>query len=307
MKIAMICNSLYDKRPAWLATTERLKKQYCEKWGWDCLLLNENPHPDLHPVWSKPRVMLDRIDKYDWLVWMDADAMPVNMNIDIAAYLSTLTNDATISEISVRDDMSQKKSVRKSRKSTKKSEKVDKNDEKYDGELFPSDHCQAICHRLNTIKSTTYEKYDGNDAIFTLRDEKNIKKNDQKGLEILRHSSSFSKIVCSTDILGLNFGVFAIPCNSFGKYFLELLDSHSHDDKYQRRFREQQCAMDIFAEHPDWLLEPPRSLGWNTYLNIYGRTTEPNRYFDGAWCIHIPGVKNDTLREIYINQIEAML
>ena len=324
MKIAMICNELYQHRPSWVNTSDRLKKAYCEKWGWDCLLLEENPHPDLHPVWSKPRVLLDRIDDYDWLVWMDADAMPVNMNVDIAGWLeeiSTMNDDKSDDKydgkgmtekksVSVIEDESTdktEKSVKKSRKSTKKSEKVDKNDEKYDGNNSPSYHCHSFRHRINTVKSTTYEEYDGNDAIFSFKNEKINKKNDQKEVEILRHSPSYSKIVCSTDILGLNFGVFAVPCNEFGKAFLEELESHCHDEKYQRRFKEQQCVMDMIAEHPDWLLEPPRSIGWNTYLNIYGRAEEPNRYFDGAWCIHLPGIKNETLREIYVNQIEAML
>jgi hypothetical protein len=40
---------------------------------------------------------------------------------------------------------------------------------------------------------------------------------------------------------------------------------------------------------------PPKGIGWNSYLSIYGRNDDPNLYGDGHWCLHIP-CKPDSIR-----------
>lgn len=70
--------------------TDALKSHYCRRHNdVDFLCSKENPHPGRDPHFCKFSMLLYAFLKgYDWAVWMDADAAPVNMDFDIAEYLS---------------------------------------------------------------------------------------------------------------------------------------------------------------------------------------------------------------------------
>lgn len=89
MKIAIVTNIQYQDMPKWVGYTQEAKKRYCAHRKIEYVFNYDNPHPELHPVWAKPSVLLSVIDSYDYVVWMDADAMPVNLGFDLESYLAT--------------------------------------------------------------------------------------------------------------------------------------------------------------------------------------------------------------------------
>ena len=196
MKIAIATNCIYGSEPEYVKYTDRRKKQYCEKWGIDYLRTSDNLLPSLHAVWSKIPIVIDELKRYDWVVWMDADATTVGMDFDLNAYLLTI------------DD----------------------------------------------------------------------------------------KVVIQKDKLNWNAGVFAV---SNGKRTLEWLD-HIYgmrtNPRYNSGWREQQAMIDSFKSGwSDVVMIPPKSIGWNNYLPLYGRNDDPNYFHEGHWCLHVPG-KPDSLR-----------
>ena len=70
--------------------TDSLKAYYCKLHdNVDFICSKENPHPGRDPHFCKFSMLLYAFLKgYDWAIWMDADAAPVNMSFDIADYLS---------------------------------------------------------------------------------------------------------------------------------------------------------------------------------------------------------------------------
>ena len=70
--------------------TDSLKAYYCRTHeNVDFICSKENPHPGRDPHFCKFSMLLYAFLKgYDWAVWMDADAAPVNMDFDIVDYLS---------------------------------------------------------------------------------------------------------------------------------------------------------------------------------------------------------------------------
>lgn len=77
MRISIVTNTIYRKEPSYVAITDELKTEWCSAHGVEYIRSSYNPHPDLHPVWCKPSVLLRFFAGRDWLVWMDADAAPV--------------------------------------------------------------------------------------------------------------------------------------------------------------------------------------------------------------------------------------
>jgi hypothetical protein len=51
-----------------------INKQYCEKYNLEIILSNEKKYTDRHPAWERLPTMLAHIEKYDYLIWIDADA-----------------------------------------------------------------------------------------------------------------------------------------------------------------------------------------------------------------------------------------
>ena len=80
-------------------------------------------------------------------------------------------------------------------------------------------------------------------------------------------------VVMVKDIMGWNNGVFAVPGTDMAVKWMELVESHRNDDKYQKGFLEQWAMSDTFEldEWRDFVVEPPREIGWNNYLELYGK------------------------------------
>lgn len=203
MKIAIATNCIYDQEPEYIKYTDRYKKQYCEKWRIDYLRTSDNPLQSLHAVWSKIPIVIDELKRYDWVVWMDADATTVGMGFDIASYLSGL------------DD----------------------------------------------------------------------------------------KIVMQKDKLNWNAGVFAVSNGARTRKWLDKIYEMRTVPKYSRGWREQQAMIDSFKSGWGDVVEvPPKGIGWNSYLPIYGRDDDPNLYGDGHWCLHIPGKPDSIRNRIFRNE-----
>jgi hypothetical protein len=56
----------------------RTKVKYCEKYGYDFIEDDSNTDHTRHLAWSKIPVILAYLEKYDYLVWMDADTIITN-------------------------------------------------------------------------------------------------------------------------------------------------------------------------------------------------------------------------------------
>ena len=203
MKIAIATNCIYGSEPEYVKYTDRYKMQYCEKCGIDYLRTSDNPLPRLHAVWSKIPIVMDELKRYDWVVWMDADATTVGMEFDIASYLYGL------------DD----------------------------------------------------------------------------------------KVVMQKDKLNWNAGVFAVSNGARTRKWLEKIYEMRTVPKYNRGWREQQAMIDSFKSGWGDVVEvPPKGIGWNSYLSIYGRDDDPNLYEDGHWCLHIPGKPDSIRNRIFRNE-----
>lgn len=203
MKIALVTNCIYKVESEYIKYSDDYKRQYCEKWGIDYLRTNENPLPDLHPVWSKIPLVIDDLKRYDWVVWMDADATTIGMDFNLEEYLSTI------------DD----------------------------------------------------------------------------------------KVIIQRDIHDWNAGVFAVSNGEMTLKWINHIYELKNEPKYNSGWREQQAMIDSFkSDWKDIVSVPPKSIGWNNYLPIYGRSSEPNVFNKGHWCLHIPGVIDSRRDVIFKNK-----
>lgn len=74
---------------------EANRQQYCRKhgYGWRC------PHkrlaPERHPMWSKLLILQQTIaeQKFDWIMWTDADSLVMNMDFRIEYILDQVPSD----------------------------------------------------------------------------------------------------------------------------------------------------------------------------------------------------------------------
>ncbi len=62
---------------------------FADRHGYELVLHHELPAPDRHPAWSKVRVILDALDRYDLVFWVDADAAIVDASRDVADELAS--------------------------------------------------------------------------------------------------------------------------------------------------------------------------------------------------------------------------
>lgn len=65
---------------SWAKRTVKNKELYCQAHNIE-LIVSDNPADfpvDRHPAWRKVRMILENIEKYDRLIWIDADAVFMN-------------------------------------------------------------------------------------------------------------------------------------------------------------------------------------------------------------------------------------
>lgn len=89
MKVAIVTNAIYQTEPLFVKYTDTLKQRYCDKHEMSYCRYSYNPDPSMSPLFCK----FDSIRKAlkegnDWVIWMDCDAAPVTMEVDIIKWLS---------------------------------------------------------------------------------------------------------------------------------------------------------------------------------------------------------------------------
>ena len=111
------------------------------------------------------------------------------------------------------------------------------------------------------------------------------------------------KVVMQKDKLNWNAGVFAVSNGARTGQWLEKIYEMRTVPKYNCGWREQQAMIDSFKSGWDDVVEvPPKGIGWNSYLPIYGRDDDPNLYGDGHSCLHIPGKPDSIRNRIFRNE-----
>lgn len=109
------------------------------------------------------------------------------------------------------------------------------------------------------------------------------------------------KVVIAKDINGWNSGVLAVSNKERSMKWLNYIHSLRDEPKYRNGWREQQAMSDSFSGSWKGIeLVPQSGIGWNSYLDIYGRK-EPNLYEHGHWVLHIPGVRDEIRDRIFGN------
>ena len=111
------------------------------------------------------------------------------------------------------------------------------------------------------------------------------------------------KVVMQKDKLNWNAGVFAVSNGARTRKWLDKIYEMRTVPKYSRGWREQQAMIDSFKSGWGDVVEvPPKGIGWNSYLPIYGRNDDLNLYEDGHWCLHIPGKPDSIRNRIFRNE-----
>lgn len=69
-----------------------INKLYCEKYNLKIILSNEKQYSDRHPAWERLPLLLDNISKFDYLIWIDADAFFYNDATNIIDIINNNSN-----------------------------------------------------------------------------------------------------------------------------------------------------------------------------------------------------------------------
>ncbi len=60
---------------------------YARRWGWDLVLSAEELSDGRPPAWGKIPFVRELLDGYEWVLWLDADAIVVDLEADIAGVI----------------------------------------------------------------------------------------------------------------------------------------------------------------------------------------------------------------------------
>lgn len=60
-------------------------ESYAERWGWDLVLSTEDLSSGRPAPWGKVPLLRSLLDEYDWVLWLDADVVIVDLEADITA------------------------------------------------------------------------------------------------------------------------------------------------------------------------------------------------------------------------------
>lgn len=81
-KIAII--GLYDANYKKIGIYSDLnKKEYAKRHGYDLFLYHDTLDPKRHPAWSKILAIQRHLASYNWIFWLDADALIMNHKIKL--------------------------------------------------------------------------------------------------------------------------------------------------------------------------------------------------------------------------------
>lgn len=82
MKIKLV--TLFDEKfNAIGALSSRVMAEYCHKRGYQFVCYNHLPDKSRGAQWNKTRIVQQELHDCDWLMWMDADSLPVNHDFSI--------------------------------------------------------------------------------------------------------------------------------------------------------------------------------------------------------------------------------
>ncbi len=80
--------SLYDEGWGWAGSiVDSNRIAYCQRWGCEYVNANALINASRPTAWSKLTAMAHHLPHYDWLLYLDADALIMNPAVPIAAYL----------------------------------------------------------------------------------------------------------------------------------------------------------------------------------------------------------------------------
>jgi hypothetical protein len=68
--------------------TSAVMLSYCQHHGYDFICCrDEDEFKGRTPLWSKIPILTNNLSNYDWLVWIDSDAMPVNFSYRLEDFI----------------------------------------------------------------------------------------------------------------------------------------------------------------------------------------------------------------------------
>src|SRR5688500_7505644 len=70
-----------------LALSAPTFEAYARCWQWDLVLSTEQLAPERPPSWAKIVLVRDLLERYETVLWLDADAIVVDLERDIATVL----------------------------------------------------------------------------------------------------------------------------------------------------------------------------------------------------------------------------
>jgi hypothetical protein len=93
IKIGICFMSIGDKYKSITKWSRQNKINYCNKYGYDFIEDETIYNPDKPIPWSKIPLILKYIDRYDYIVWIDADILIMNLDIKIEYYIDKYPHD----------------------------------------------------------------------------------------------------------------------------------------------------------------------------------------------------------------------
>jgi hypothetical protein len=72
--------------------TLQINRFYCQKHGLDLICGNDKRYENRHPAWERLPLMLEYLSKYDYLVWIDADAFFYYHSTSIVDFIKSNPN-----------------------------------------------------------------------------------------------------------------------------------------------------------------------------------------------------------------------
>lgn len=69
--------------------TLQINQLYCQKHGLDLICGREKKYTNRHPAWERLPLILEHLSKYDYLVWIDADAFFYYHSISIVEFIQS--------------------------------------------------------------------------------------------------------------------------------------------------------------------------------------------------------------------------
>ena len=88
VKIAVVMLVIGNNYRKLLKPSIDRKIAYCKKHNYDLIICKKNLIPKRHLIWSKIPLILNFIDKYDWILCSDADTLIMNDSIKLENYIN---------------------------------------------------------------------------------------------------------------------------------------------------------------------------------------------------------------------------